>query len=294
MQLCAATITANSSPTLVSEVDSLAREMGTRLSVKGSLWWLRVPPRYVNASMSVSDAKRLKQLEEENAKLKKMLTDATPSRMYRPLIYTVCYGSQCYFDCLSLMLKSLYVFGRYRGGILVLSDRTETQVAVPDEMTDMVRILCCDAISMSTRYQIQDFIGARDTPALCIDSDVVVTQEIDPILRKMSAESGIYVSYELGLWPQVAKVPASAIADQKGWNWFGLDLFLDDAELRDRPLLCLNAGLFGFSERRIFERPARQIHDMYTSERWSSIARYTDQPFLTMSWPNSNLSIRSC
>jgi len=199
--------------------------------------------------------------------------------MYRPMIYTSCYGDQCYFDCLSLMLKSLYVFGRYRGGILVLADRTETQITVPDEMRDGVRSLCRDAIDMSTRFQIQEFIGACDSPVLHIDSDIIVTQEIDPILHKMSKKGGIYVCSELALKPQFANVPVSAITDQYA-NWYGLELFLNDAELRDRPLPCLNAGLFGFSERRIFEEPARQIHDMYTSDRWPSIAsRYADQPF---------------
>lgn len=198
--------------------------------------------------------------------------------MYRPLIYTSCYGDQRYFDCLSLMLKSLYVFGRYRGGILVLADRTETQVALPEEMTDMIRILCCDPIGVSTRFQIQEFIGACDTPALYIDTDIIVTEEIDPILRKMSSKSGIYVSSELALFSEY-NVPASTITNEHA-NFFGLDLFLDDAELRDRPLLCLNSGLFGYSTRRIFEGPSRQIHEMYASDKWSPTAsRFTDQPF---------------
>jgi len=178
------------------------------------------------------------------------------------------------------MLKSLYVFGRYRGGVLVLADRPETEVAVPDEMAEMVRILCYDAIGSSTRFQIQEFIGACDTPVLHIDSDIIVAQEVDPILRKMPSKSGIYVSSELGLQPQFADVPASAITDEYA-NWFGLELFLEDPELRDRPLQCLNAGLFGYSERRKFEQAANQIHDMYTSHRRSSAAsRYgTDQPY---------------
>src|SRR5215469_14003962 len=99
--------------------------------------------------------------------------------MYRPLIYTCCYGKQAYFDCLSLMLKSLYVFGRYRGAILVVADRPETQGAVPDEMTDMVRIINCDAIGLPTRFQIQEFIVACDTPELYIDTDIIVTEQVD-------------------------------------------------------------------------------------------------------------------
>jgi len=203
-----------------------------------------------------------------------------PPFTYRPLIYTACYGSQTYFDCLSLMLKSLYLFGQYRGAILVLADRSETQVAVPEEMTDMVRVLCCDVIDNSRRFQIQEFIGTSDTPVLHIDSDIIVTQEVDPILREMSTKTNIYVSSELGRYPKIVNVPASAITNPF-WNYFGLDLFLDDAELHDRPLSCLNAGLFGYSERRIFEQPARKIHGMYTSHRRSSVAsRYgTDQPF---------------
>jgi len=137
-------------PDVISEVDALVREMDTRLSVKGAVWWFRVPQRYVKP-------------------------------IYRPLIYTTCYGRQHNFDCLSLMLKSLYVFGRYRGGILVLADRTEAEVAVPDEMTDMVRILCCDVIGPSTRFQIQEFIGACDTPVLYIDPGIIVTQGHRPL-----------------------------------------------------------------------------------------------------------------
>ena len=199
--------------------------------------------------------------------------------MYRPLIYTCCYGGQQYFDCLALMLKSLYVFGRYRGGILVVTDRPEAQVAVPDDMTDMVHILCCDPIGMSTRFRVHKFIGACDSPLLYIDSDIIITQEIDPVLRVMYAKSGMYVCRDITLIPKFANVPASAITDENA-NWWGLNLFLDDVALRDRPLLGLNSGHFAFSSRHLFERSGRQIHDMYTSERWSSLAsRFTDQPF---------------
>jgi len=186
------------------------------------------------------------------------------------------------------MLKSLYVLGRYRGGILVLTDRTETEVAVPDEMTDMVRIVYCDRIDMSTRFQIQDFLGLCDTPALYIDTDIIITQEVDPILRKMLTKSAIYVGREGDLWPQLVKV-ASTITDKRA-NYFGLDLFLNDLELRDHPLPGLNSGLFGYSARQIFEQPARQIRDMYTSDRWSSFAsRYTDQPMFNYVLAKSEL-----
>ena len=199
--------------------------------------------------------------------------------MYRPLIYTTCYGHQCYFDCLWLMLKSLYVFGHYRGGILVLTDRAEPQVRVPDEVTDMVRIICCDVVDQSTRFTINEFLGDCDTPALYMDSDIVVTQDVDPILRKMSATRGIYVGSESTLQPEFANIPPSAITNQYA-NWFGLDLFLDDGELREHPLECLNSGLFGFSERRLFEQPGSQIHEMFRCDRWSRIAAvYGDQPF---------------
>lgn len=196
---------------------------------------------------------------------------------YRPLIYTICYGRQCYFESLWLMLKSLYVFGRYRGAILVVTDRTE--VAVPDEMTDMVHILCRDAMDLATRFQVQEFIGACDVPVLYLDTDIVVTEDVNPILRKIYVNKGIYAASEAALFQEYANLPASAITNEHA-NWFGLELFLDDPEMRDRRLPCLNSGLFGFSERRIFEQLACQIHKMYKGAKWSSIASsYTEQPF---------------
>lgn len=175
------------------------------------------------------------------------------------------------------MLKSLYVFGRYRDAILVVSDRTE--VAVPHEMTDMVHVVRCDAMDLGTRFQVQEFIGACDTPVLYLDTDIVVTGEISPILRKMYTNRGIYAASESALFQHYSNLPASAIMDPHA-NYFGLELFLDDSELRDCRLPCLNSGLFGYSERRIFEQLGCRMREMYASDRWSSLAsRYTEQPF---------------
>jgi hypothetical protein len=177
------------------------------------------------------------------------------------------------------MLQSLQRFGRYGGAVLIVTDKASNQIRIPEEIRERTQIVHHDAPGLMTRYQIYDFIGACDVPVLHMDTDIIVTQQIEPILRKMERKGGIFACSEANLYPALAKTPASAITERFA-NFFGLELFLADMELRNHPLLCLNSGMFGFSRRDAFEAASRRIEASYNDKSWSVLAsHYNDQPF---------------
>jgi hypothetical protein len=179
------------------------------------------------------------------------------------------------------MLQSLDAFGNYRGEILVLTDRDEDHVRrhVPCGMQDRTHFFKSVSPNVATRYLVGDYLGACDRPVLYVDTDIIVTQNVEPILRKINIGEGIYVCSEAILFPKFQGVPASGVRDKYA-SWFGLDLFLSDKELSGRPLLCLNSGLFGFSSRLVFEQVGLQVQNLYADDRWSAVARkFGDQAF---------------
>jgi hypothetical protein len=207
-------------------------------------------------------------------------TASTERQEIQPLIYTVCFGSQEYFECLYLMLRSLYSFGKYDGEFLVLTDRTDHQFGheIPAEYRDKVRAVKVDLPNMMTRYTVCEHVELDNRPLLYVDTDTVITQSVQPALRQIGSREAIYVCSEGNLHRDINGIPASAL--NNNWaNWFGLDLFKADSELRDRPLPCLNSGLFGFSSPSVFADVSSQMQRLYVHEKWSVLAKhFTDQP----------------
>jgi hypothetical protein len=69
-----------------------------------------------------------------------------------------------------------------------------------------------------------------------------------------------------------------------------LDLFKADVELCNRPLPCLNSGLFGFSSGSGFDEVSRQILDLYMDDKRPTLAKdYLDQPFFNYAVAKSKL-----
>jgi Ribosomal protein L11 methyltransferase (PrmA) len=208
-----------------------------------------------------------------------------------PLIYTVCFGAQEYFECLSLMLQSLYTFGEYEENFVLLTDRPEQQCRqnIPALLRDRVSIVKVASPNVTTRYLVREYLGVHDGPMLYVDTDIVVTKSVQPILNRISTGKGIYVCSEASLHHDINGVPASQLENQ--WaNWFGLDLFKADLELCNRPLPCLNSGLFGFTSRSDFDEVSRQILDLYMDDKRPTLAKnYLDQPFFNYAVAKSKL-----
>jgi hypothetical protein len=108
---------------------------------------------------------------------------------FRPLIYYTVFGNDQYFAQLHVSLESLMHIGRYDGDLMVLTDRTKTEIcnAVPSLQPDRVHVApfaTGDRTSVyAARYSIIDAPGAdRFQPLVYVDGDVVWNTRVTPML----------------------------------------------------------------------------------------------------------------
>src|SRR5437867_1999620 len=95
--------------------------------------------------------------------------------IYRPLICTIAYGRDVYFECLRSFLESLAEFGAYESEITIFSDRTMEQLSeyVPALWRGKVAAKPLTASDHSARYGIGELDIAGYCPVLYLDNDVV-------------------------------------------------------------------------------------------------------------------------
>ena len=106
-------------------------------------------------------------------------------RMFGPLLFTVCFGSDSYFRSLELSLKSIATYGAFDGPYLILTDRDGLAPArSAARALPAARVIDIDRPNPATRFLIAHTIGTCDRPTLYLDVDIVVTAPLEPILRR--------------------------------------------------------------------------------------------------------------
>ena len=122
----------------------------------------------------------------------------TKFRRYRPLIYWVAYGSEVSFAMLSVGLRSLQLFGDYGGDILIISDRSRSEIAkyIPASMAGRWHVLnlkANDTLDYTVaRYRISEWGASQNFgPVLYVDTDVLIDAPLDPMLIKIALEKRI-------------------------------------------------------------------------------------------------------
>jgi hypothetical protein len=204
---------------------------------------------------------------------------------FRPLICTVVFGDDLYFDCLRIMLESLFAFGCYQGEIAVFSDRSVDDVMsyMPDDSAaERTHVIDLTDPSITGRYTIADYDLETYSPILYLDVDILVNKEILPCLEAINGENGICVSTEAELYPNLASSNISEVQDgQRIGNWFGLELLRRDKECHQRSVPCANSGIIGFRHHGQFGLVSYIVRDLYRHPEHVGLAKYfTDQPFL--------------
>jgi FkbM family methyltransferase len=204
--------------------------------------------------------------------------------VYQPLICTIAYGSDVYFECLRSLLESLVEFGHYSGQVAIFSDRTMEQLQeyVPGPLRSRVTTETVANAAYSARYRIAECDIGKYSPVLYIDSDVIVNTDVNPILRSIAARDGICVTTEELLYGELCSTKISDVQDvRRIGNWFGLEILRADPECADELLPLANSGIIGFKDHNTFKMVADLIYQLYHHSAHRDLATYfTDQPFL--------------
>jgi hypothetical protein len=210
--------------------------------------------------------------------------DVAVSEDFDPLIWTVVYGADDYFQCLAACLESLVVFGRYTGKVCLFSDRTvsETLEFVPDELGPGTTVLPCpQPANLMSRYDCVAHFSHIRGPLLHVDPDVIFDAPVAPILRQIALSPGICVSSEAEFYPQF-RAPAEAMREHVGGQaeWFGLSLYLSDPRFSGRELPLANAGIVGARDNAVWARLCGIAKDVALFLGAEHFARWTDQAVL--------------
>jgi hypothetical protein len=162
----------------------------------------------------------------------------------RPLIYTVVYGSDLYFECFQQLLTSIVKYANYDGELAVISDRNEQDLRhyIPGHLQDRFICIHRSNLNLISRYLVDEAYFRQHVPVLCLDNDIIVDSDISDLLHQIAdAQPRICVTTELQLWGHLFKGRICDIVDQRRiGNWFGLELLRSDPDC-SQELLPLTA-----------------------------------------------------
>jgi hypothetical protein len=200
-----------------------------------------------------------------------------------PVIVTVCWGQEAYFESLGLWLDALRRFGRFGGPVVVFSDRDleATLRHAPAATRGEVRCLPIMDRPWLQRYRLGGDALADHSPVLYIDADIVVDADIAPTLARIAASHGLCVTTEREIQPalgadSVGRLPLeTALA-----NHFGLRLLKADEACRDDLVPVINSGVIGFSQHDLAFSVGSMLAELYASPHHQETVRFSDQPFL--------------
>lgn len=215
--------------------------------------------------------------------------------LYRPLICTIVYGPDEYFECLRWFLTSLDHFGKYRGEIAVISDRSPDQVLkfVPQNLHGRLVFKKETNISHLSRYSLNDFGFDNYSPIIYFDSDIVIENELTDVIYEVFVSGGVCVSTEAAAYPELASTSISHIRDTRRiGNWFGLDLLSGDPDCSNENLPLANSGIIGFCNKYDFKIVSDIVQQMYDhAEHKILVSFFGDQPFLNYALVKTGLGV---
>jgi hypothetical protein len=204
--------------------------------------------------------------------------------IYRPLICTIVYGPDVYFECLRWFLESLVEFGAYQGRVVIICDRTIDHLFeyVPSFLADKLVVKSLTALDHSARYDIGEQDIGGHSPVLYVDSDIIVNTNINAVLRAIAAQNGICVTTEELTYPDLCSSQISMVQDvRRIGNWWGLEILRADEDCADKVLPLVNSGIIGFKYYNEFKLVADLVYQLYRHPSHRNLATYFgDQPFL--------------
>jgi hypothetical protein len=186
--------------------------------------------------------------------------------MHDPLIYTLCFGADAYFENLSLMLESLDYIGRYDGNVTVITDRPRDELDryIHFSLRHRVHVATIAPIESAHRFLAGDFMKDATGPILYMDTDIVVAGPVQPILDFIAAGTEVHVCSEAAFYPRLVQGPVGEITEQiPVGEWFGLSIARSRPDLAARRLPCVNSGLFGFPNRDLLATIGQKSWDLY-------------------------------
>lgn len=210
------------------------------------------------------------------------LAEAAPAPL--PLIYTTVYGSDIYYECLLVFIKSLILYGKYKGKILIFTDRIGSDVEryIPEEALSQVSLVAINHKNYSQRYVSGDFSMNDFCPIVYFDNDIVFDLDIYPMLHKIWRASGACVVTEDETYPEMSSQKVADIVDSRRiGNWWGLEIIRSDFSCHDKIFPLVNSGVIGFPDYYMFSTIGGLVFDLYNSPPNESLAKwFGDQPFL--------------
>lgn len=213
-----------------------------------------------------------------------MTPQPAPCTIFRPLVYTVVFGDDTYFECLKIMLTSLLEIGSFYGNIAVISDRKYDEIIayVPHQYRSRIHYLFSPSADMSQRYAIDAHFFDDYSPILYLDTDIVIDAEIEPILKSIADVNGVCVTTETATYPELASSKIADVIDSRRiGNWFGLELCRADPECAQKFLPCANSGIIGYKDAAFFRPLGEQIATLYQDVANRELIRwFGDQPIL--------------
>ena len=199
---------------------------------------------------------------------------------YRPVICFAIFGSDRYYDCLSLALHSLHRFGLYDGDICVAADRPRSSVAkyIPDAYRQNWIYAAGDPhAKLFSRFDMENWHLEAFQPVLYMDVDVVANAPLAPLLRQLAISTQLHVATENRLLPKLAGRSAQAFAATQNGNWFGTWLTEGDPRFRSKPFALGSSGILGFANIDIARSLFAVVRALRRTADPALIASFTDQ-----------------
>ncbi|WP_168416916.1 putative nucleotide-diphospho-sugar transferase [Acinetobacter indicus] len=217
--------------------------------------------------------------EEDEGSLKyKTIFKTVSFKKGNLLIYFCVYGGDEYFECFKYALRSLIVFGRYSGDILIKTDNIDKAILYTKDFNNKFEFSLINfRYGIFNRYYLYEDVFSKYSSIIYFDSDILTINPIEDLLYSLLAGGDIVAYNEFSFEER------NIILKNRS-PWFGLDYMLKFNIVNYQNIV--NSGFFVINNlnkvKPIFER----VINYRFLER-----RYGDQPFLNIALHNSNLNI---
>lgn len=226
----------------------------------------------------------LGKFEKINNSIKyKTFNKCTILNQKRKLIYFCIYGSDIYYDCFQLSLKSLIKFDQYTGDILIKTDNIEKCHKITGEFNNRFYYSQIDSsLGIFNRYSLQeDFLYNYDS-IIYLDCDILTINDANIFLNKFSEDADFMAYIE-----ENNKDYHKDDANNLFWHWWGINYIKHCQEIKTENYLMYNSGFFVINNLQSVKPIFSKIIDYRQFETYTG-----DQPFLNLALYNSKIDIK--
>jgi hypothetical protein len=199
--------------------------------------------------------------------------------LFNPVICLAIFGSDYYYEVLSLALAALHEFGEYTGTVCVCADRRREHVEpwIPECYRATWRYVpYAQGDNLFARYGIPDWGLEAFQPVLYVDADVVANIPLRPLLARLALSPRIHVATEDWLIRYGRPKPAQ-FKQMEGANWFGAWLFAEDPRFTDTVVPFGSSGIMGTDTAERFRTPFAMVRSLRQVVDPQMVHDFTDQ-----------------